>query len=542
MNPYAPVNRHAYISPVRFPFPLTLALLSLTATLIAAPVAAPPVTSPPDSFFALVRERDRDVARQFYQKYIDVRGLPVVASAEVADLALQRTYDMVVHMLAGRPDILDAMVKDGMYLIIIGKDQVYTDMPEYRHHPNPDYQNERVRGTGGRPTSFGEENLLSLPLDRYDDESIGVHEFCHTIDGALRRLDPDWTRRRNTAFENARAKGLYHNAYAGGNPGEYWAEIAQSYFDCNRVNNWNHGPIGTREQLRTYDPVGYELVRTTFNLSSDQDWRYTWLQPLPNVGKPPAQFDIDPYYTKFSWAREFTVLGKEASDEALLKANDTIRKMFAYRHDILKALISEGVRLVVLGRGEQLAHLPEFEKIQTIPGIDPLSRTVNYTREAKLLVVPEENVLADPSEPLIGDNQVIRVFARALWDVTGTRPMDPDWENRPRHLWQQYELRVQRLDSRFDRRLSEAYDGAIAAGKWRGTSSVHDRVAYWVGGVLAYFDAAGQDAAPHDAPHPIRTRELLQSYDPDLYALVEQTMAYPGRVDWRYSAYRQPMH
>ena len=52
------------------------------------------------------------------------------------------------------------------------------------------YQNERVRGTGGRPTSFGEENLLSLPVDRYDDESIALHELCHTIDSAQGEVDP----------------------------------------------------------------------------------------------------------------------------------------------------------------------------------------------------------------------------------------------------------------------------------------------------------------------------------------------------------------
>ena len=126
------------------------------------------------------------------------------------------------------------------------------------------------------------------------------------------------------------------------NAGEYWAEICQSYFDCNRVNNWNHGPVGTREQLKVYDPEGYELVRTTFQAQPEQDWRYRWLQKLPNVTPPPAKFKIDPYYTKFTWAREFTVVGREASDEALLKANDTIRKMFAYRHDILKALIADG--------------------------------------------------------------------------------------------------------------------------------------------------------------------------------------------------------
>ena len=206
--------------------------------------------------------------------------MPVAAGADAADLALQRTYDIVSHMLAGRPDIIKAMVDQGMYLIIIGKDQVYTDMPEYRNSRNPDYQNERVRGTGGRPTSFGEENLLSLPIDRYDDESIGVHEFCHTIDSTLRSIDSTWTTRKNAVYRNAVSKGLWKNAYAGSNPGEYWAEICQSYFDNNRINNWNHGPIRTREQLKVYDPEGYELVRTVFRLQPEQDWRYSWLQKV----------------------------------------------------------------------------------------------------------------------------------------------------------------------------------------------------------------------------------------------------------------------
>ncbi|RYG15287.1 hypothetical protein EON82_26385, partial [bacterium] len=314
-----------------------LALVGSSLVSVAGAQKPPRVSKPPEKFFAIVRESDREAARKFYKKYIDVDGMPVVAAGEVADRALQRTHEIVTHLLAGRPDVIAAMVKNGMYLIIIGKDQKYTDMPEYRNSPNPEYQNERVRGTGGKPTSFGEENLLSLPLDRYDDESIGVHEFCHTIDSTLRSIDPTWNARRNATFQNAIAKGLWKNAYAGSNPGEYWAEICQSYFDCNRPNNWNHGPIVNREQLRTYDPMGYELVRSAFKLSPEQDWRYAWLQKLPNVTPPPARFKLDPYYTKFTWAREFTVVGRGASDAALLRANDTIRKAFAYRHDILKA-------------------------------------------------------------------------------------------------------------------------------------------------------------------------------------------------------------
>lgn len=500
---------------------------------------APNVTAPPESFFNLVRDDDRDAARQFYAKYLDVMGLPVAASAEVSDLALQRTHEIVTHMLAGRPDVLQAMAEQGMYLIVIGKDQVYTDMPEYRNSPNPDFQNERVRGTGGLPTSFGEENLLSLPIDRYDDESIAVHEFCHTIDGTLSRIDPTWRQRKRDAYENARKSGLYYNTYAISNSAEYWAEIAQAYFDCNRVNNWNHGPIGHREQLKTYDPAGYELCRTTFNLSPEQDWRYKWLRNLPNVTAPPARFQIDPFYTKFTWAREFTVLGRHASDKALLHANEIIRRVFAYRHDILKALMADGVKLVVLGPDEHISDLPEYKKLRDPKAIDALSRYLTYTPEMKLLVVGEENVLANPQDMYVGDCQVIRVFADAIYRVAGTRPVDPNFENRSRHIWQQYELHVQRLDERFDTRLKEIFEKSVAAGKWQGTAAIADRAAYWIEGVLAYFDAVGHDDAPNDAPSPIDTREKLKAYDPDLFALVNETMAYETKVDWRHRPYKR---
>ena len=67
------------------------------------------------------------------------------------------------------------------------------------------------------------------------------------------------------------------------------------------------------------------------------------------------------------------------------------------------------------------------------------------------------------------------------------------------------------------------------------TSADGARIAYWVEGVLSYFDALGQDAAPHDATHPNSTREALNEYDPGLYSLVNLTMAYYGHVDCRYA-------
>jgi hypothetical protein len=465
------------------------------------------VRTPPASFFELVRAADRDSAKAFYTKYLAVGGLAVVAHKDVQDLALQRTKDIVLGMLAKRPDVLDAMVKRGMYLIIIGKDQVYTDMPEYRNTPDPNYMNERVRGTGGKPTSFGEENLLSLPLDRYDDESIAVHEFLHTIDSTLATIEPDWSRRKNEAYRRALDKGLYKNTYAAGNAAEFWAEAAQAYFDCNRINNWNHGPVGNRNDLKTCDPDTYALVEDVFRKN---DWRYQWLQKLPNVTVPPAKFKIDPYYTKFTWAREFNVVGREASDEALLKANDIVRKMFAYRHDVLKALINEGAKLVVLGQSEASNNLPEFKTSKT-------GTMVEYDPAKKTIVTPQEPLLKDGGATLIGQ------LARAMYRATAFRPVDPNWDKRGRNV-QQYELRVKRLDVEFDAKLRTAYESAMAANLWREHPAANNREEYWVAGVKSYFDGGSE---------PATTREALKAYDSKLFALVAEILAYEDKVDWR---------
>ena len=235
------------------------------------------MTAPPESFFERVREKDRDAARRFYKKYIDVKGMPVVASGEVADLALQRTYDIVTHMLAGRPDVLKAMVDRGMYLIIIGKDQVYTDMPEYRNSP----QSRLTRTSGSAapaacPPASARRTCSACPSTATTTRASACTSSATRSTARSARIDPTWRDRKNAAYrERARPRGSSRTPTPAPTPGEYWAEIAQAYFDCNRVNNWNHGPIGHREQLKIYDPEGYELVRTTFNLSPEQDWRYT---------------------------------------------------------------------------------------------------------------------------------------------------------------------------------------------------------------------------------------------------------------------------
>src|SRR5262249_24753058 len=161
--------------------------------------------------------------------------------------------------------------------------------------------------------------------------------------------------------------------------------------------------------------------------------------------------------------------------------NDMIRKLFAYRHDILKALIADGARLVVLGRQEKLSDLPEMR--DTKPGFDEV-RFLDYTPTLKLLVVPEENVLGLPGDPFGGKYMLVGLFAKALYQVTALRPVLPDFERRRDR--QQYELRVKRLDIEFDKKLLRTYEDAMSKGLWKGTTAARDRVEYWAAGVESY--------------------------------------------------------
>ena len=179
--------------------------------------------------------------------------------------------------------------------------------------------------------------------------------------------------------------------------------------------------------------------------------------------------------------------------------------------------------------------MPEIKSLSDKSSLDLLARSLNYSPATKLLVVAEENLAADVHQPGVGESQLIRVLSGAIQQLTGQRPSDGQWDARPRGVWQQYELGLKRIDQRFNERLTELHDAATKAGKWKGTAAIHDPSNYWIAGVLAYFDATGQEPPPLGAEQPIVSRETLKQYDDGLYALVHETFAYGGKVDWRLS-------
>jgi hypothetical protein len=253
-------------------------MVTITAiALLFAAVAAPGTGADAGTTFEVTAPPAELEADPFYKKYVSANGLPVLASEKVDDYALKEAAFLVTEMLVLRPDILQAMVKSGSRLCVIGYGEYTTDLPEWQHMKPKDFWDARARGMGGSRTdpycSCGEENLLGYPGDPYSTESIFIHELAHNIHlRGVVNVDETFDARVKEAYDKAMAAGLWAGKYASVNHHEYFAEGVQSWFDNNRQPDHDHNHVDTRKELVEYDPGLADLCREVFG---DTELSYT---------------------------------------------------------------------------------------------------------------------------------------------------------------------------------------------------------------------------------------------------------------------------
>ena len=244
----------------------------------------------------------------FYEQWIDVEGLPVVASAKVSPYAVKEAAWLIRQMVGHRQDILHALAENGVRFAVMAYSELTTEIPEHSDLQPDYYWDRRARGLGSTPArpavSCGEENLLNYSGDPYSTENILIHEFAHAIHQmGLNTVDPSFDDRLETLFNAAKEKGLWENTYAITNRSEYWAEGTQSWFDTNRANDDQHNHVDTRDKLKDYDPALATLLTEVFG---DTDWRYTQAVTRTHLGH---LHGFDPEQSpKFEWSPEMIEL------------------------------------------------------------------------------------------------------------------------------------------------------------------------------------------------------------------------------------------
>ncbi|KAK3594407.1 hypothetical protein CHS0354_034140 [Potamilus streckersoni] len=206
----------------------------------------------------------------FYQKYTEAYGIPVVASERVSDGALKRACYVLRFLLADHSGVREWFYKMSGRVAVVGTNEGTTDIPE--HHFLDDSWNARARGLGATEqapvSSGGEENLLCLTNDRYRPEDIFLHELSHAVHilGAKYAIS-GWDSRLQQVYNHAKSSGLWSSTYALTNYVEYFAEGAQSFFNCNdyaHPPNGIHNEINTHDKLRQYDPQLFHLISEVF--------------------------------------------------------------------------------------------------------------------------------------------------------------------------------------------------------------------------------------------------------------------------------------
>ncbi|HVU17816.1 MAG TPA: hypothetical protein VHD32_12890 [Candidatus Didemnitutus sp.] len=254
----------------------------------------------------------------FYQKYVDVDGVPILSSAKVSDYALIEARYIITEMIGSRPDVLAAIARNHVRLAVMAPTEMTTDVPEHSDLTPKDYWDKRARGLGAteaRPAvSCAEENLLGYPGDPYPAENILIHEFGHVVhERGMNSIDGTFDHRLHEAYEAATRAGLWRGTYAGSNYREYWAVGTQCWFDCSRTNDVDHNAVGTRADIKKYDPRLAALLSSVYG---DGEWRY--IRPAKRI--PPsahlAGFDVSKARA-FAWpARLLTPTEREAQSAA----------------------------------------------------------------------------------------------------------------------------------------------------------------------------------------------------------------------------------
>lgn len=250
-------------------------MILATLTLLLANPATADINAPPQAL------KDRLNLSPFYKKHIDANGFPILGSEKVPDKAFLEARRVVNAMLSKTPKAIDQMVKNKVRLVIMAEKEVTLDVPEHnflKDDKNTDW-NARARGLGATKrvpvVSCAEENVLAYPTDRYNGESILIHEFAHAImDTGLVDLDPTFRPTLQKLYDDAKAKGLWENTYAMTNIHEYWAEAVQCWFDTNRTAsppNGVHNHVGDRKTFQAYDPEMAKFVAKYM----PKDWTYT---------------------------------------------------------------------------------------------------------------------------------------------------------------------------------------------------------------------------------------------------------------------------
>ena len=241
------------------------------------------------------------------------------------------------------------------------------------------------------------------------------------------------------------------------------------------------------------------------------------------IGAPPEALGLDPFYKKHTDAFGLPVVSSEkVPDAALLVARDIVNFMLSMRPDIRKVMIARRFRVGVMAQSEMQTDLPEHRHMKKprkddrrlTPaerasydrpgGIGSMTDREYWNQRARGLggrftTGAEENILGYPGTRYFGENILVHELSHGI--MRALRRADPD----------------------LNRQIHEAYDDAMAKGRFKHHYAATTVDEYWAEGTQWWF---WSNYEWHDGDQRLQTPEDLEAYDPRLFALLSRV--YPG--------------
>lgn len=185
------------------------------------------------------------------------------------DNALKRACYVVRFLFADNYAVRNSYFKRSGRVAVMGINEKLTDIPETRWLPKSSNRYAGLGAIDGSPVCVsGEANILCHCNDIDFPNDVFVHEVAHGVHllGAKFGIN-GWNNRLRKQYNVAKITGLWKDTYAMQSTEEYFAEGVMSFFNVK-----NHleepdgmdGPISTRNRLKEYDPVLYQLIREIF--------------------------------------------------------------------------------------------------------------------------------------------------------------------------------------------------------------------------------------------------------------------------------------
>jgi hypothetical protein len=228
------------------------------------------------------------------------------------------------------------------------------------------------------------------------------------------------------------------------------------------------------------------------------------------VGPVPESLNLDPFYKKYVDANGIPVVSSErVPDAALLVVRDIITTMLLTRPDLRASMIERGWRTGVIAETEMTMDIPEYMdfKAPGAPRDEPMTqadRDYHANRSRGMGGNPttgaEENLLGYPGTRYWGEHIFVHEFAHAIHSA------------------------IRRVDPGMAQEIKDAYDAAMAAGKYIGADSGRKHYGatndseYWAEGVQWWFYSNYGECFTGNII--VESPKDLEAYDPTLFELL----------------------